>query len=149
MRRLFHHPAGDEDRIGKALQRGHGAGPLLAAVHDRGVELVRAGKIGRGALAGDVEARVLKRRDDLGDDIERALAGLQPLARLGRGFSHVGHFGGIVAARLGAGAAMKSQGNHRKTLESFNGNILSDREPAVTSPESKRPPNAGREALKD
>jgi len=108
----LHHGAGGDDRVAKALEGGDGPGPFRRSVHQAGVQLIGAGQIGRGALAGDIEAGILQHDDGGRGDFQGALARVQTRFHGLDHLAHVGDLGVIVAFAPGAGAAVEDEGGH-------------------------------------
>jgi hypothetical protein len=107
---FLHHRAGGQDRALEALQGGHRAGLQCRAVHQAGVQLVFAVGIGRGALAGDVEAAGLQGDHGLDRHVQGVGARRQPVAPGLDQAAHVGDLDTVVMAALGAGAAVQGEG---------------------------------------
>jgi hypothetical protein len=109
VRGLFHHRPRGQDRALEALQGGDRAGAQGGPVHQAGVQLVFAVGIGRGALAGDVEAAGLQGDHGLDGDVQGGGAGGQAVAGRLDQAAHVGDLDGVVVAALGPRAAVQGE----------------------------------------
>jgi hypothetical protein len=110
---VFHHAAGELHWVLHGTYAGHGAASKVAAVHDRGVQLMLAAVVEGGAAAGVELGGVLECGNDALDDVEAGVAAGEHIAAEGDGALEVGLDCCEVSvgrAGPGAGAAMHGDG---------------------------------------
>ena len=93
----------------QALQGGDRTCAAGAPVHQAGVQLIGPSRVGRGALAGDVEPRGFQGDDGLDRHVQGPGPGGQPVARRLDQSAHVGDLCAVVMTRRRARAAVQGE----------------------------------------
>jgi hypothetical protein len=110
VRRALHDDPGRSDGADDAGEGRNRPGITGAPVHDGGVQLISPIRIGRSALAGQVQAGLFQRRDHGLHNVQCGHASGQPLAAFAQQLGHVRFFARIVAPENRSGAAMQGDG---------------------------------------